>query len=153
MTKLQVAEGGSTNRVEVQVARMVVLMVLAFLLTWLPYASMAIAVVMDSTLYIDPITATIPVYLAKSSTVYNPIIYIFMNRQVTSPLINTEFKERKISDSQELRICLFVSAVPRICHQHRPMWTAGLGLQPADVRGGDYSHFCQQEPEDLTQRI
>uniref|UniRef100_H3DQ31 Rhodopsin n=1 Tax=Tetraodon nigroviridis TaxID=99883 RepID=H3DQ31_TETNG len=81
VTKLHVAEGGSTNRVEVHVARMVVLMVLAFLLTWLPYASMALAVVMDSTLYIDPVTATIPVYLAKSSTVYNPIIYIFMNRQ------------------------------------------------------------------------
>lgn len=88
MTKLQVAEGGSTNRVEVQVARMVVLMVLAFLLTWLPYASMALAVVMDSTLSIDPITATIPVYLAKSCTVYNPIIYIFMNRQVISPFPN-----------------------------------------------------------------
>lgn len=88
VTKLQGAEGGSTNRMELQVARMVVLMVLAFLLTWLPYASMALAVVMDSTLYIDPITATIPVYLAKSSTVYNPIIYILMNRQVISTLIN-----------------------------------------------------------------
>lgn len=76
------SEAGSTNRVEVQVARMVVVMVLAFLVTWLPYAAMALAVIMDSSLYIDPIIATIPVYLAKSSTVYNPIIYIFMNRQV-----------------------------------------------------------------------
>lgn len=83
MTKLQVSEAGSTNRVEVQVARMVVVMVLAFLVTWMPYAAMALAVIMDSSLYIDPIIATIPVYLAKSSTVYNPIIYIFMNRQVT----------------------------------------------------------------------
>lgn len=87
VTKLQVSEGGSTNRVEVQVARMVVVMVLAFLLTWLPYAAMALAVFMDSTLDIDPIMATVPVYLAKSSTVYNPIIYIFMNRQVISPFI------------------------------------------------------------------
>lgn len=90
VTRLQVAEGGSTNRVEVQVARMVVVMVLAFLLTWLPYAAMALAVVMDSTLYINPIIATIPVYLAKSSTVYNPIIYIFMNRQVISTFINPQ---------------------------------------------------------------
>ncbi|XP_041802194.1 parapinopsin a [Chelmon rostratus] len=81
VTKLQVSEAGSTNRVEVQVARMVVVMVLAFLVTWMPYAAMALAVIMDSSLYIDPIIATIPVYLAKSSTVYNPIIYIFMNRQ------------------------------------------------------------------------
>lgn len=90
VTRLQVAEGGSTNRVEVQVARMVVVMVLAFLLTWLPYAAMALAVVMDSTLYINPIIATIPVYLAKSSTVYNPIIYIFMNRQVISTFIHPQ---------------------------------------------------------------
>ncbi|KAF3696964.1 Parapinopsin [Channa argus] len=81
VTRLQVSETASTNRVEVQVARMVVVMVLAFLVTWLPYASMALAVIMDSSLYIDPIIATIPVYLAKSSTVYNPLIYVFMNRQ------------------------------------------------------------------------
>uniref|UniRef100_UPI003AADE385 parapinopsin a n=1 Tax=Centroberyx gerrardi TaxID=166262 RepID=UPI003AADE385 len=81
VTKLQVSEAGSTNRMEVQVARMVAVMVLAFLVTWLPYAAMAIAVIIDSSLYIDPLIATIPVYLAKSSTVYNPIIYILMNRQ------------------------------------------------------------------------
>ncbi|KAK2851493.1 hypothetical protein Q5P01_007769 [Channa striata] len=81
VTRLQVCETGSTNRVEVQVARMVVVMVLAFLVTWLPYASMALAVIMDSTLYIDPVIATLPVYLAKSSTVYNPLIYVFMNKQ------------------------------------------------------------------------
>ncbi|KAI3357677.1 hypothetical protein L3Q82_016078 [Scortum barcoo] len=89
VTKLQVSEAGSTNRVEVQVARMVVVMVLAFLVTWLPYAAMALAVIMDPTLYIDPITATIPVYLAKSSTVYNPIIYTFMNRQFRGYAIPT----------------------------------------------------------------
>lgn len=62
-------------------------------------------------------------------------------------------KKRKISDSRELRICLFVNAVPRMCHQHRPLRAEGLGLRPADVRGGDYSRFYQQQPEDLTQRI
>ncbi|CAJ1085069.1 parapinopsin-like [Xyrichtys novacula] len=81
VTKLQVSEAGSKNRVETQVARMVVVMVMAFLVTWLPYAAMAMAVILDSSLYIDPVIATIPVFLAKSSTVYNPIIYIFMNRQ------------------------------------------------------------------------
>ncbi|XP_038579684.1 parapinopsin a [Micropterus salmoides] len=84
VTKLQVSEDGSTNRVQAQVARMVVVMVLAFLVTWLPYAAMSLAVIMDSSLYIDPIIGTIPVYLAKSSTAFNPIIYIFMNRQFRS---------------------------------------------------------------------
>ncbi|KAL7399198.1 hypothetical protein ABVT39_021292 [Epinephelus coioides] len=89
VTKLQVSEVGSTNRVEVQVARMIVVMVMAFLVTWLPYAGMALAVIMDSSLNIDPIIATVPVYLAKSSTVYNPIIYIFMNRQFRAYAVPT----------------------------------------------------------------
>lgn len=68
---------------------MVVVMVLAFLVTWLPYASMALAVIIDSSLHIHPIVATIPVYLAKSSNVYNPVIYIFMNRQVSVHILDT----------------------------------------------------------------
>lgn len=132
---------------------MVVLMVLAFLLTWLPYASMALAVVMDSTLYIDPITATIPAYLAKSSTVYNPVIYILMNRQVISTLTDAR---RPTKDHWQPRIShlfFFVSAVPRTCNQHCPLWTEGLGLRTEDLRGGDYGCFHQQEPEDLSQGI
>uniref|UniRef100_A0AAR2KIE7 G-protein coupled receptors family 1 profile domain-containing protein n=1 Tax=Pygocentrus nattereri TaxID=42514 RepID=A0AAR2KIE7_PYGNA len=81
VANLQMAESGSTAKAEMQVARMVVVMVLAFLLTWLPYASFALAVIFDSNLYINPLIATVPMYLAKSSTVFNPIIYIFMNRQ------------------------------------------------------------------------
>uniref|UniRef100_A0AAV2LZ35 G-protein coupled receptors family 1 profile domain-containing protein n=1 Tax=Knipowitschia caucasica TaxID=637954 RepID=A0AAV2LZ35_KNICA len=84
VSKLQVSAGGSTQRVQMQVARMVVVMVLSFLVTWLPYASMALAVILVPSLYIDPVIATIPVFLAKSSTVYNPIIYIFMNRQAST---------------------------------------------------------------------
>lgn len=83
VAKLQMAESGSTAKAEVQVARMVVVMVLAFLLTWLPYAALALTVIFDSTIYINPVIATIPTYLTKSSTVFNPIIYIFMNRQVS----------------------------------------------------------------------
>ncbi|NP_001187002.1 parapinopsin [Ictalurus punctatus] len=81
VAKLQVADSGSTAKVEVQVARMVVIMVMAFLLTWLPYAAFALTVIIDSNIYINPVIGTIPAYLAKSSTVFNPIIYIFMNRQ------------------------------------------------------------------------
>ncbi|XP_016354910.1 parapinopsin-like [Sinocyclocheilus anshuiensis] len=81
VTKLKISEGGSTARAETQVACMVVVMVMAFLLTWLPYAAFALSVILDPNLYIDPVIATVPMYLAKSSTVFNPIIYIFMNRQ------------------------------------------------------------------------
>ncbi|XP_030639715.1 parapinopsin a [Chanos chanos] len=81
VVKLQMSESWSTAKAETQVARMVVVMVMAFLLTWLPYAAFALSVILDPHLHIDPLIATVPMYLAKSSTVFNPIIYIFMNRQ------------------------------------------------------------------------
>lgn len=88
MAKLQVAENGSTAKAEVHVAHMVVVMVMAFLLTWLPYAAFALTVIIDSNIYINPVIATVPAYLAKCSTVFNPIIYIFMNRQVSKKKSN-----------------------------------------------------------------
>ncbi|MEE6501721.1 hypothetical protein FKM82_004304 [Ascaphus truei] len=81
VAKLGVAEGGTTNKAEVQVSRMVLVMIVAFLVCWLPYASLAMMVVANPGMYVDPIIATVPMYLTKTSTVYNPIIYIFMNRQ------------------------------------------------------------------------
>lgn len=77
------AESGSTAKAEVKVSRMVIVMVMAFLLTWLPYAAFALTVIVNSNIHINPLIATIPMYLTKSSTVFNPIIYIFMNRQVS----------------------------------------------------------------------
>ncbi|XP_066556297.1 parapinopsin a [Amia ocellicauda] len=81
VSRLGVAKGGTTAKAEVQVARMVILMVLAFLLCWLPYAAFAMAVIFNPRLHINPIVATVPMYMTKTSTVYNPLIYIFMNRQ------------------------------------------------------------------------
>lgn len=57
-------------------------MVVAFLLCWLPYTVFALIIVFDPMLNISPLAATIPTYLSKTSPVYNPIIYIFLNKQV-----------------------------------------------------------------------
>lgn len=75
-------EGGAVAKSEMKVAYMVVLMVVTFLLSWLPYAGLAMLVVFKPDVEIHPLVGTVPVYLAKSSTVYNPIIYIYLNTQV-----------------------------------------------------------------------
>nr|DBA18674.1 TPA: hypothetical protein GDO54_016894 [Pyxicephalus adspersus] len=80
VAKLGVGEGG-TSKAEAQVSRMVLVMIMAFLICWLPYAAFAMMVVANPGMYINPIIATVPMYMTKTSTVYNPIIYIFMNRQ------------------------------------------------------------------------
>ncbi|XP_076022917.1 parapinopsin-like [Genypterus blacodes] len=102
VTKLQVSEAGRSNRMEVQVSRMVVVMVLTFLGTWLPYAAMALAIIIDPSLYIDPVIATLPVIFAKSSTVYNPFIYFFMNRQFRGCAVPMVLCGRKPWDKPEV---------------------------------------------------
>lgn len=75
-------EGGAVAKGEMKVASMVILMVLTFLISWMPYATLAMLVVYNPDVKIHLLVGTVPVYLAKSSTVYNPIIYIYLNKQV-----------------------------------------------------------------------
>lgn len=75
-------EDGAVAKSERKVAFMVILMVITFLMSWMPYATLALLVVSSPDVNIPPLVGTVPVYLAKSSTVYNPIIYIYMNKQV-----------------------------------------------------------------------
>lgn len=93
VSKLACVEGGAVAKSEMRVALMVILMVLSFLICWLPYAGLAMLVMYNPEVEIDPLVGTVPVYLAKSSTVYNPIIYIYLNKQVQSKQILTKFRE------------------------------------------------------------
>ncbi|XP_040269222.1 pinopsin-like [Bufo bufo] len=78
-------QGGKTDpEEEKRVIVMVLFMVIAFLVCWLPYTVFALIVVIKPTLYINPLAATLPTYFAKTSPVYNPIIYIFLNKQFRS---------------------------------------------------------------------
>ncbi|XP_068568168.1 parapinopsin a [Cebidichthys violaceus] len=81
VSKMAFLEGGAVAKGEMKVASMVVLMVLTFLISWLPYASLAMLVVYSPDVKIHPLVGTVPVYMAKSSTVFNPIIYIYLNKQ------------------------------------------------------------------------
>ena len=76
------AESVSTQKAEKEVTRMVVLMVMGFLVCWMPYASFALWVVNNRGQSFDLRMATIPSCFAKASAVYNPVIYILFNKQV-----------------------------------------------------------------------
>lgn len=72
----------STQKAEKEVSRMVIVMVMAFCICWGPYATFACFAAANPGYAFHPLVAAIPAYLAKSATIYNPIIYVFMNRQV-----------------------------------------------------------------------
>uniref|UniRef100_A0A8D0L6U5 G-protein coupled receptors family 1 profile domain-containing protein n=1 Tax=Sphenodon punctatus TaxID=8508 RepID=A0A8D0L6U5_SPHPU len=78
----QQKEAETTQRAEREVTRMVVTMVMAFLVCWLPYATFAMVVATNKDVTILPALASLPSYFSKTATVYNPIIYVFMNKQV-----------------------------------------------------------------------
>ncbi|XP_006630456.1 vertebrate ancient long opsin a [Lepisosteus oculatus] len=78
---------GSTRKPERQVTRMVIVMILAFLICWTPYAAFSIVVTICPTIHLDPRLAAVPAFFSKTATVYNPIIYVFMNKQFRKCLI------------------------------------------------------------------
>ncbi|NWV68360.1 OPSP protein, partial [Malurus elegans] len=71
---------------EQRILVMVLVMVVCFLLCWLPYAAVALIATFGKPGLISPAASIVPAILAKSSTVYNPIIYVFLNKQVRGTL-------------------------------------------------------------------
>ena len=60
-------------------------MVSCFLIAWTPYAIMAMGATYGSPEVFTPSIAVLPALFAKTSTCYNPVIYVFMNKQVGGP--------------------------------------------------------------------
>lgn len=78
----QQQESATTQKAEKEVTRMVIIMVIAFLICWVPYASVAFYIFTHQGSNFGPIFMTIPAFFAKSAAIYNPVIYIMMNKQV-----------------------------------------------------------------------
>ncbi|XP_030060665.1 vertebrate ancient opsin [Microcaecilia unicolor] len=72
---------GSTRKPEKEVTRMILIMILAFLICWSPYATFSILVTACPAIDLEPRLAAIPAFFAKTASAYNPIIYVFMNKQ------------------------------------------------------------------------
>ncbi|KAK2490163.1 hypothetical protein MC885_001824 [Smutsia gigantea] len=85
----QQQESATTQKAEKEVTRMVVIMVMAFLICWLPYASVAFYIFTHQGSNFGPIFMTIPAFFAKTSSVYNPVIYIVMNKQFRNCMLTT----------------------------------------------------------------
>ncbi|XP_041922503.1 opsin-3 [Alosa alosa] len=68
-------------RYEKKVAVMFLLMISCFLVCWTPYAVVSMMEAFGRKSVVSPTLAIIPSFFAKSSTAYNPVIYIFMSRK------------------------------------------------------------------------
>ncbi|KAF7660207.1 hypothetical protein LDENG_00286040 [Lucifuga dentata] len=70
-----------TRRREQRVLVMVVTMVACYLVCWLPYGVVALLSTFGPPDLVTPEASITPSLMAKFSTVVNPFIYIFMNKQ------------------------------------------------------------------------
>lgn len=68
---------------EKKVAKMCFLMIFTFLTFWMPYIVTCFLVVNGYGHLVTPTVSVISYLFAKSSSVYNPVIYFFMIRKVS----------------------------------------------------------------------
>lgn len=94
------------------------LMISCFLLCWTPYAVVSMMVAFGKGSMVSPTVAVIPSFFAKSSTAYNPLIYVFMSRKVC-------FVE--VAPAVSLLITL-VSMVTRWTNGLSAVWNSYAGL-------------------------
>ncbi|XP_032305199.1 green-sensitive opsin [Coturnix japonica] len=78
----QQQESATTQKAEREVTRMVILMVLGFMLAWTPYAVVAFWIFTNKGADFTATLMAVPAFFSKSSSLYNPIIYVLMNKQV-----------------------------------------------------------------------
>ncbi|KAM9364394.1 opsin-3 [Pholidichthys leucotaenia] len=78
---LQTVQVMKILRYEKKVAVMFLLMISCFLVCWTPYAIVSMMSAFGRKSIVSPTVAIIPSFFAKSSTAYNPLIYVFMSRK------------------------------------------------------------------------
>lgn len=70
---------------------MVILMVLGFLVAWTPYASVAAWIFFNKGAAFSAQFMAVPAFFSKSSSIFNPIIYVLLNKQFRSCMLTTLF--------------------------------------------------------------
>ncbi|XP_032297652.1 red-sensitive opsin-like, partial [Coturnix japonica] len=90
----------STQKAEKEVSRMVVVMIVAYCFCWGPYTFFACFAAANPGYAFHPLAAALPAYFAKSATIYNPIIYVFMNRQFRNCIL--QLFGKKVDDGSEV---------------------------------------------------
>ncbi|KAJ8264633.1 hypothetical protein GJAV_G00151510 [Gymnothorax javanicus] len=78
---------GNTRKPDGEVAQMVIVMIVAFMVGWTPYAVFSITVTAYPTIHLDPRLTAVPAFFSKTAAVYNPVIYVFMNKQFRKCLL------------------------------------------------------------------
>nr|BAD54744.1 retinal putative green-sensitive opsin [Plecoglossus altivelis] len=82
-------DSASTQKAEKEVTRMCILMVVGFLVAWTPYASVAAWIFFNKGASFTAQSMAVPAFFSKSSALFNPIIYVLLNKQFRNCMLTT----------------------------------------------------------------
>ena len=70
-------KGSIYSKREIKLVKIICLIVLIYIIAWTPYAAVTLASQFGSNIeaYINPYTTSMPALFAKTSSIYNPLIY------------------------------------------------------------------------------
>jgi hypothetical protein len=94
------------ERNELKTAKSGMILILVFCFSWMPYSILSLIALFGNNSWISPIIVTIPVILAKVSTILNPVLYAFVNKRFKSKLalmIYQYLRKWRENDSQDTR--------------------------------------------------
>uniref|UniRef100_A0A672JYT6 Opsin 1 (cone pigments), short-wave-sensitive 1 n=1 Tax=Sinocyclocheilus grahami TaxID=75366 RepID=A0A672JYT6_SINGR len=97
----QQAESASTQKAEKEVSRVVIVMVGSYIVCYGPYAISAMCFAYADDANKDYRLVAIPALFLKSSCMYNPLIYAFLNKQFNACIMETVFG-KKIDECSEV---------------------------------------------------
>uniref|UniRef100_A0A1A8B8H4 Opsin 1 (Cone pigments), short-wave-sensitive 1 n=1 Tax=Nothobranchius furzeri TaxID=105023 RepID=A0A1A8B8H4_NOTFU len=90
----QQAESASTQKAEKEVSRMIIVMVGSFVSCYAPYALTGLYYAYSQDENKDYRLVTIPAFFSKSANIYNPIIYVLMNKQFNGCIMEMVFGKK-----------------------------------------------------------
>ena len=87
----------NNSKKEIKLIKMVSLIILMFVVAWTPYAVVTLAAQLCTNIetYINPYTTSLPALFAKTSSIYNPLIYTLNNKDFRRFFINCFLKKFK----------------------------------------------------------
>uniref|UniRef100_A0A6I8S7I6 G-protein coupled receptors family 1 profile domain-containing protein n=1 Tax=Xenopus tropicalis TaxID=8364 RepID=A0A6I8S7I6_XENTR len=106
-----VAGPSSMNNVQIIIVKLSIAVCIGFFTAWSPYAVIAMWAAFGSIDIIPPLVFAVPAVFAKSSTIYNPIIYLFLKPNFRNILA------KYFPAAQEIctRSCLYMDSL-NSCH-------------------------------------
>ena len=101
-----------------QMSALVLLLILCFLLSWLPYACVAIIGILGKLPHDSHVKISIPSFFAKGYSLYDPIVYFFLDKKFRNSTISMVCKSHDVNGMNDIE--LQQNITPMINHESTP---------------------------------